>query len=157
MRSILELLKIYRDKPLLSDLVYYKIITKEEADLIIEYCNKNYNHRDVSFSCDKNEEPIVQWMNYEIQKLENNKDRPITELLKILLENIGFLDTGLCYLSFDLFLLKKVNIYEMEILRDYINDNNPYEPHEYMFIRGMKEPRIQWLKEQIEKLENEQV
>lgn len=88
-------------------------------------------------------------------ELYNNKDRPISQLLKILLENIGFLDTGLCYLSFDLFLLKKVNESEMKILRGYIDDNNPYCTHEYMFIRGMKEPRIRWLKEQIEKLENE--
>ncbi len=61
--------------------------------------------------------------------------RPISELLKILLENIELLHTGLCDLSFQLFISKKVDESEMKALKKYINDNNPYGEGEYMFIQ----------------------
>jgi len=49
-----------------------------------------------------------------------------------------------------------INNFENHKLLNYIyinNQVNNYVP--YFWERGMKEPRIQWLKEQIEKLENE--
>ena len=61
--------------------------------------------------------------------------RQISELLKILLENIELLHTGLCDLSFQLFISKKVDESEMKALKKYINDNNPYGEGEYMFIQ----------------------
>lgn len=48
--------------------------------------------------------------------------------------------------------LLKSNEVSTMILVD-LNQVNNYVP--YFWERGMKEPRIQWLKEQIEKLENE--
>ena len=56
-------------------------------------------------------------------------------ILKILLENIELLHTGLCDLSFQLFISKKVDESEMKALKKYINDNNPYGEGEYMFIQ----------------------
>ena len=55
--------------------------------------------------------------------------------MKILLENIELLHTGLCDLSFQLFISKKVDESEMKALKKYMNDNNPYGEGEYMFIQ----------------------
>ena len=64
--------------------------------------------------------------------------RPISELLKILLENIELLHTGLCDLSFQLFISKKVDESEMKALKKYINDNNPYGEGEYFWKNKTK-------------------
>lgn len=86
----------------------------------------------------------------------------ITELLKILLSNIDKITMiegdpkGLGVLIDKLNRSRIINNFENHKLLNYIyinNQVNNYVP--YFWERGMKEPRIQWLKEQIEKLENE--
>lgn len=81
--------------------------------------------------------------------------RPIKELLQILLDNIDKLDTGLCWLTHCLWNDGVISLRDAIILSDYIDESAPegIDPCTY-FIgdSGDKEPRIEWLKRQIEKL-----
>jgi polyhydroxyalkanoate synthesis regulator phasin len=71
-RPILELLKIQIDNAHLSlpKLINDGKITKKEASKIIRYFYKNYIHKE-SFSCNKHEEPRIEWLKAQIVKLEN--------------------------------------------------------------------------------------
>ena len=88
--------------------------------------------------------------------------RSILELLKILLEHINTIgmsaeqSKGLCSLIYRLDLANIISKSEGHKISNYIYENKPnitYFP--YFWEQGMREPRIKWLKEQIEKLENE--
>ena len=88
--------------------------------------------------------------------------RSILELLKILLSSIDKITMiegdpkGLYVLIDKLNRTRITNNFESHSLLNYLHRNiqvNNYFP--YFWERGMKEPRIQWLKERIEKLENE--
>lgn len=78
------------------------------------------------------------------------------ELLQILLNNINYLDTGLCKLSQFLFAIDKINWREFNFIIDLLYENiTDYyyacNPNRYFFKPGLKQPRIKYLKELIEK------
>ena len=78
-------------------------------------------------------------------------------LLGILLDNINFLQTGLCALSRDLWMRSIITLSESRYLEQYIKTHRPTEVSEhdrYYWLSGNKEPRIAWLKEQIESAVN---
>ena len=87
--------------------------------------------------------------------------RTTKELLQVMLENIDRLDMGLCKLSSVLYYdLKLIDEAEFEIIDSYLIGNLPERKETgfipriaiYSWPKGEKEPRIKWLKEQIEKL-----
>jgi hypothetical protein len=73
------------------------------------------------------------------------------ELLQILLDNMDLLDTGLCRLSGYLRITGVISI-EEELLIDRYFTRTLDVLFTYSFPEGEKEPRIKWLKEQIDKL-----
>jgi hypothetical protein len=88
--------------------------------------------------------------------------RTTKELLEVMLENIDSLHSGLCHLTY---LLRAeydiIEFSEYEFLGKFLEENLPvqkYTPPDsfdemYSFPYGEKQPRIDWLKQQIEKLE----
>lgn len=89
--------------------------------------------------------------------IRNTKD-----LLIILLESIqkreSYLQCNLCKLIYNLKGNEIINIAEMFRLQDYLYDNRPIEAvfhneleEGYWWDKFDKEPRIKWLKKQIEK------
>ena len=97
------------------------------------------------------------------------KNRPIVELLKILLENIhlilAYLDIrqngiwlypirGLCRLSENLFVTDVITEEEYGTILKYLDENLPTkQKNGYCWRMGSKTPRIKWLNEQIKLLE----
>lgn len=80
------------------------------------------------------------------------------ELLQVLLDNMDLLKTGLCGLSLCLYLKDIIDDKEYELIETYIKE---YAPKRYLFEgiesdfnweAGEKQPRIDWLNEQINKL-----
>lgn len=99
-----------------------------------------------------------------------NEHRPIKDLLKLMLENALHMRTGLCSLINDLFMRELISYSEAMRLENYLYINAPDRVQEearhggplgpgrlncYWWEEGNKEPRIQWLKEQIAKLEQD--
>lgn len=88
------------------------------------------------------------------------EERNIKDLLQVMLDNIHYLELGLCHLSFKLKNLKKINHDEFSLLKQFFYENKPNHINikhywdRHWFEKGKIEPRIKWLKEQIEKLEN---
>ena len=73
------------------------------------------------------------------------------ELLQLILDNIDMLKTGLCNLTLRLVMIGKMSYDEKIIINDYILNNAPNE-HIFWFELGYAPPRIEWLKQQIEKV-----
>ncbi len=79
------------------------------------------------------------------------------ELLQVLLDNMDKFETGLCLLVQDLYELKLININELKLINvrirnipdRYDKEGNKYA---YKWVVYQKQPRIDWLKEQINKL-----
>jgi hypothetical protein len=85
----------------------------------------------------------------------------VTTKVKILLANLrdyiieekGF--NGMCVSNASMFDNKKISKAKFDLIHSYINDNKP-EEHRfkgYWWGVGDKKPRIEWLNEQIEKLD----
>ena len=86
--------------------------------------------------------------------------RTTKELLEVMLENITLLRGGLCTYAWDLYTdWKYISFDEWRVLNDYLHYNLPERTFYFIgdvprfsFPYGEKEPRIKWLKEQIEKI-----
>ena len=77
------------------------------------------------------------------------------KLLYILLDSVQKNDlSGLCTHVNILTLRKSINLKEAHILNHIINSNPPFNKYDsrYYWEPELKEPRIEWLKEQINKL-----
>lgn len=76
------------------------------------------------------------------------------EILTILLDNIDKLDKGLCSLAWQLERDKIISIEEHEVFLDILEtefyDEIDYITMDYIWAIGVKQPRIDWLKEMIE-------
>lgn len=93
------------------------------------------------------------------------QERPIIELLKVVLENMEQFESGLCVTIFKLDSKRIINFFEFIKLTDYIHYNRPSKfssfdafknrnkPH--YWTKGNKEHRIKWLSKQIKLLEND--
>lgn len=87
--------------------------------------------------------------------------RTTKELLEVMLENIDSLESGLCILIHKLvFVTNDISFEEHVRLDEYLKENLPdktfsyeYDPPRFSFPWGEKEPRIKWLKEQIQLLD----
>ena len=88
--------------------------------------------------------------------------RTTKELLEVMLENICYLESGLCLLASDLaHRHNTISIPELFRLNNYMHNYLPAHTFFYRndrisrssFPFGEKQPRIDWLKQQIEKLE----
>ena len=76
------------------------------------------------------------------------------ELLMILLNNIHLLETGLCDLAKDLFLVKVFTRDEKLEMERYIYHNRPHNLRSEFSTRffwkpGKQKPRVKWLEKQI--------
>lgn len=84
------------------------------------------------------------------------KQRTIIQLLELLKENILKDDTfsGMCILVWHLGCSEIITLDEEFILEDYLEDNEPesVKNQAYWFPYGEKQPRIDWINEQIKKL-----
>jgi hypothetical protein len=84
------------------------------------------------------------------------QDRPIKELLELMLEHQKLFETGLCLWSDSLFFSDKISFSEMHKLIKYIKDNKPWTSFfrfsAYYWPIGQIEPRIEWINEHIKKL-----
>lgn len=86
--------------------------------------------------------------------------RTTKELLEVMLENIDKLESGLCKLNSRLHDYKIFSLREAHEVYVHFAYNLPAKRHRlpdtrlivYCWPCGEKEPRIKWLKEQIEKL-----
>jgi len=81
------------------------------------------------------------------------------ELLQVLLDNIDKLEYGLCLLIIILKENSLISEQEEEILNEFISNKAPERYHSirkyrmaYNWESGEKQPRIDWLNEQIAKL-----
>jgi hypothetical protein len=84
-----------------------------------------------------------------------NKTRNIKELLEILLASVERkhrLDFGLCRENFDFYCLGVFSKLEFEKVHYYFIRHLPLSPNKYSWKEGLVEPRVKWLKEQIEYL-----
>lgn len=90
------------------------------------------------------------------------KNRPIVELLKILLENIHLISAyiwlypirGLCRLSENLFVTDVITEEEYRTILKYLDENLPTkQKNGYCWRMGSKLPRKKWLENQIKLLE----
>mgnify|MGYP001156520890 CR=1 FL=1 len=77
------------------------------------------------------------------------------QILQFLLSNIDSLELGLCDLASKLNTKGKLNINNTVKIIQYIETHRPplQEPHTLWWPKGEKEPRVEWLKNQIELLE----
>ena len=80
------------------------------------------------------------------------------ELLQVLLDNMDRFETGLCHLTGILNIEGVITFEEEFIIDEYVYENSPeefyideYDIH-YKWVKGEKQPRIDWLNEQINKL-----
>lgn len=86
--------------------------------------------------------------------------RTTKELLEVMLENIDRLESGLCYYAAALARNDIISYSEYEHIIKYLDACLPERKYrgrylnslDYSFPYGEKEPRIKWLKEQIDKL-----
>lgn len=86
--------------------------------------------------------------------------RTTKELLQVMLDNIDMLESGLCYYVAALSRNSIISYSEYDHLIKYLDACLPDRKYrgiyidrlEYCFPYGEKEPRIEWLKQQIEKL-----
>ena len=79
--------------------------------------------------------------------------RNINKLLQICLDEFdSYFKTGLCRLSHSLYLNNKISNKECSIIEKYLKDNSFEDKtlFEYWWNCSHKQPRIQWLKKQIE-------
>jgi len=77
------------------------------------------------------------------------------ELLRLLLFNIDMLRTGLCHLATELMWEGKITERERDKIWHYINLNRPQngKPRKYYYWNsGEKEPRFEWLNQELNKL-----
>ena len=88
--------------------------------------------------------------------------RTTKELLEVMLGNIDKLEGGLCTLAFDLsYAYGLFSMEELFVVAHYMQNNLPEktfswrygETPRFSFPFDEKQPRIDWLKQQIEKLE----
>ncbi len=85
--------------------------------------------------------------------------RTTKQLLEVMLENIDMLKSGLCRLSHNLYYYTdKMSYNEMGNVQYYMSLFLPETKADgYCWPIGEKEPRIKWLKEQIEKLSKDTI
>lgn len=81
--------------------------------------------------------------------------RTTKELLEVMLENIDKLKEGLCLLSLDLRCADLITRDEDMIIMLYLENN--IKSSRFAWPVGEKEPRIKWLKEQIEKISKDTI
>ena len=81
------------------------------------------------------------------------------ELLQVLLDNMDYFQTGLCRVITHLYLVDQIKYNELYLVRKYIRKNAPEMYDEsgclsvFNWVKGEKQPRIDWLNEQIQKLQ----
>ena len=80
--------------------------------------------------------------------------RTAKELLILMLDNMIFFRSGLCALAENLYLNDIINGEEYRSLRDLIKSNKPERTYdeEWYWKPGIKKPRVNWIKKQIETL-----
>lgn len=88
-------------------------------------------------------------------EVQDNIPRSILVLLKIVLENIKLLETGLCQLLSKLEDKDIISLSEKIVIRSYMRSHSHKgKPMITLWWReGRKYPRKRWLKEQIKNLE----
>jgi hypothetical protein len=79
--------------------------------------------------------------------------RSIKSLLMILLSESSNIKSGLCHLVDTLYDNGKISREETNKLLRFISANKPLNACAYYWKKGLIEPRVQWLEEQIKKLE----
>ncbi len=84
------------------------------------------------------------------------QDRPIKELLELMLEHKKLFENGLCLWCDSLFFFGKISFSEMCELKKYIENNRPWTSifrfSAYYWPIGQIEPRIEWINYHIKKL-----
>lgn len=82
--------------------------------------------------------------------------RTIKELLQLMLDNQHLFDEELCIWAYYLYHYSYISTKEHRALKQYIHQNTPvHVDTDYWWEAGDITPRIEWIKEQIKKLENE--
>jgi hypothetical protein len=75
------------------------------------------------------------------------------ELLQVLLDNMDKFETGLCIVTSILYSEGIITRYEKNVMHNYIYQYKPINSGAYYYWKiGKKQPRIDWLNEQINKL-----
>jgi hypothetical protein len=84
------------------------------------------------------------------------QNRPIKELLQVMLDNQGNFSFGLCHWCERLFWNEKITLPERNTLRTYIKNNRPWISYfgvsAYYWSPFKIEPRIKWINKHIKKL-----
>ena len=78
--------------------------------------------------------------------------KALLTLMLITLKESTYEINGLCELALHLYWQEKITIEEYNILNNYIEKYRPNKWCHYSWASGKKEPRIEWLEEQIKKL-----
>jgi hypothetical protein len=74
------------------------------------------------------------------------------ELWQIVLDHIDELESGLCGLIWDLLKEYIISREEYDLLLDILGEESENYEDTFWFPRGVKEPRIEWLKNKIASL-----
>lgn len=73
------------------------------------------------------------------------------ELFELMLTRQGLFKTGICSWSFSLYIETLITLNEYDLLRNYLELNSLKDGGYWWGIEKI-EPRIEWIKQQIEKL-----
>ena len=74
------------------------------------------------------------------------------ELFELMLTRPDLFKTGICMWSFNLYVKRLITPDEHDLLDNYLELNSLRDDGYYWWEEGQIEPRIEWIKEQIEKL-----
>lgn len=84
------------------------------------------------------------------------QERPIKELLQVMLDNQQEFSNGMCFWLINLYWLDYISRDELKTLQNYMRRNRPwwyfFRFDSYWWAKDDIEPRIRWIKEHIKKL-----
>jgi hypothetical protein len=90
---------------------------------------------------------------YNLKRKVMEEKREIKELLRLILDNIDLMAFGLCGLYIRLHGKGLISYEESLLIEEYFNKNKPDTINSYWFPECLREPRIEWLQNQIKQLE----
>jgi hypothetical protein len=89
--------------------------------------------------------------------MEKEENQIVLKVFRLMLENEGFFRTGICRWNGILLMRDLINSAEFYSTKNYLYTNLPptLENSIYCWDKGDITPRIEWINEQIVKLEND--
>ena len=84
---------------------------------------------------------------------KTKKDRVIKELLQKLIVEIEQDDrfSGMCGLLQIMYYTERINFENWKLLSNYLREHRPHNAGIWWWTKGLKQPRIDWLKDRISK------